>query len=149
MKIKIIIILLCLIATGGVVAVNHLKKDSVSPETSVIQNAFDRMKKRTITLPDYDKSLTVRPGTVLEYSATVHSSVGSYWHAEFDKTAFDFEDTFRYYDPNYEQNPNCGGDAGLKTVYFKAKKKGTFTIRILHDFRGDIERTLNFTITVK
>ena len=152
MKIKIAIILLCLIITGGLVALNHFRKpsdDPSSPDTEVIQNAFRQMKNRTVNLPDHDESLTVRQGTVLEYSGRVHSSVGSSWYAEYNESAFKIETDFQYDDPDYELNPNCGGDSGIKTARFKAMKKGQFTIRIIHDFRGDIERTVTFNITVK
>ncbi len=42
----------------------------------------------------------------------------------------------------------CGGDSAVQTCTFRALKKGTYAIKIIHEFRGDIEKVITYTITV-
>lgn len=43
----------------------------------------------------------------------------------------------------------CGGDQATKTCILEALKKGIYQIKVIHDYRGETERLITYTITVK
>lgn len=101
-----------------------------------------------IALPEKDATLNVSLGDTVGYSHSVYCSVGHNYCAEYDTSAFD-----KYYHMAYDRPEEVdagmdGADSGIKTYTFKTLKKGTYTIVITHDYRGNVEKILTYKIIV-
>lgn len=102
-----------------------------------------------LLLPDRNATMAVRLGKVLEYRAEIYPSVGLNYYAEYDKDAFDITRNVVYDRPNDVEAGMCGSDSGVCYTFFKTLKKGRYTLRIVHDYRGNVQRTVDFKIKVK
>ena len=43
----------------------------------------------------------------------------------------------------------CGADSAVKTCVFTPRKKGKYTIKIVHKFRGHTQNVITFNIIIK
>lgn len=100
-------------------------------------------------LPDRNATMAVRLGKVLEYRAEIYPSVGLNYYAEYDKDAFDVTRNIVYDRPKDVEAGMCGSDSGVCYTFLKTLKKGRYTLRIVHDYRGNVQRTVDFKIKVK
>ncbi len=100
-------------------------------------------------LPDRNATIAVRLGTVIEYRAKIYPSVGLNYRAEYDKDAFDVTRNVVYDRPKDVEAGMCGSDSGVCYTFFKTLKKGRYSLRIVHDYRGNVQRTVDFKIKVK
>lgn len=114
-----------------------------------IESALTAIKSRPVILEDKDSSVSIGMGNSLQYSHSVYGSVGSGYRVEYDKQAFSMDYTAEYDDPEAVAAGMCGGDSAVQTCIFKPLKRGKYTIRIIHEFRGTVERTVTYKITVK
>lgn len=101
-----------------------------------------------IILPDKDATLKVSLGDTVEYSHSVYSSVGHDYRAEYVESAFDKYYHMAYDSPEEVNAGMNGADSGIKTYTFKTLRKGTYTIVITHDYRGNVEKILTYKIIV-
>lgn len=116
---------------------------------SEIAKAINNMKTSVVVLPDKDSKFTVKVGEKLEYTGKIHPSVGIGYTVDYDKQAFNMTYQTRYNNPGAMEEGMSGGDSGSTTCVFTALKKGTYKIKVLHDFRGTTEKTVTFLIKVK
>lgn len=93
-------------------------------------------------------NLTINLGDAVRYSAPVHFSVGSEYTMECDKTAFDIDCSTLYDHPEDMEMGMCGADSAMQIYTLRPLKKGEFIVKAIHDFRGDIERVITYTIVV-
>lgn len=103
----------------------------------------------TISLGENDSKLTVNVGDQLRYSHSVHGSVGYDYKVEYDKSAFKLTHNTEYDNPESVAMGMCGGDSAVKTCILQALKKGKYKVKVIHEFRGAVERVITYTITVK
>ncbi|MCM1111332.1 MAG: hypothetical protein NC336_08995 [Clostridium sp.] len=103
----------------------------------------------TTTLQDTDSAVTIKVGFQLLYSHPVHGSVGSSYRVEYDKNAFELSYDTIYDNPDAVAEGMCGADSAVQTVTLRALKKGQYTVKVIHEFRGDVERVVTYKITVK
>lgn len=101
-----------------------------------------------ITLPKKDATLNVSLGDTVEYSHSVYCSVGHDYCAKYDTSAFDKHYHMTYDRPEEVDAGMDGADSGIKTYTFKTLKKGTYSIVITHDYRGNVEKILTYKIIV-
>lgn len=106
---------------------------------------LDRISKSVNTLKGKE---TIKVGEYIQVSEDVHGSVGTTVSCyeqgdglELVRTAFEYE--------NDSKSHLSGGDAGFKTFYFKALKKGTYKIIVKKYFRGDLQSEYDIDITVE
>lgn len=105
--------------------------------------------KKTVKLKDEDEKLTINLGDELLYCHSVHASVGYGYWIDYDEDAFKMDcETVYLYPENMEQNM-CGGDAAERTCVLQSLKKGDFTVKVIHDFRGETEQVITYTVIVK
>jgi len=114
-----------------------------------VRNALEKVSRDIVKLEDEDSKITIKLGSEIEYSHRVHGSVGSSYHANYDKSAFKLSYETKYDNPESVAMGMCGGDSAVQTCTFRALKKGTYKLKVIHEFRGDIERVITYTITVK
>ena len=93
------------------------------------------------------KQRECRVGDSFVLTSTRHGSVGMNCYMEYDHDAFDVKESSAYDNPQ-KQN-TCGGDRQTITYKFTCKKRGTFVIRSVEDFRGELSTRAEYSITVK
>lgn len=106
-------------------------------------------ENRDIILADRDSRLTICVGNQASYSHSVHGSVGFWYSIEYDHDAFVLSHNVKYDDPESVEKGLCGGDSAVLTCTLRAMRRGTYVVKVVHDYRGDIERVVTYTITVK
>ncbi|MCH5311609.1 MAG: hypothetical protein J1E57_06600 [Prevotella sp.] len=114
-----------------------------------LKDVIEEMEIPPIILSEGNDFLKIKTGSVLKYSHSIHESVGYSYNVEYDNTAFEMDYSVKYGNPSAVEAGMCGGDAAVKTCTFKTLKRGTYTIRIIHEFRSNIEGILNYKISVK
>lgn len=153
-------IVLSIIACGfislGLCACKTQTTLQANPQEQVFSNAqaIDKSKKtiatkQNIILDDATKEYNATLNDELYYTHEVHASVGSSYYAEFDSSAFLMRSAMKFNNPASERAITCGGDRGEKTSIFIPKKTGNYTIKIYHNFRGEITDSLIFKVNVK
>ena len=93
-------------------------------------------------------AINVSLSETFSYSYNIHGSVGYDYDIEYNKSAFDVETTIAYDDPEAVEAGMCGGDSAIKTCVFRPKKRGTFTIKVIHQFRGNTEDVITYNVRV-
>ncbi len=92
----------------------------------------------------------LKVGETFTYTAKIHPSVGYSFHAEYDnKEAFSENYSVKYDDSKAVSSGLCGADSGQQTITLKALQKGNHTIKIIHEFRGKVEKELTFKLSVR
>lgn len=109
----------------------------------------NRFEKQAIILDDVTDEYSAALNDELYYTHEVHASVGSSYYAEFDSSAFLMRSAMKFDNPASERAITCGGDRGEKTSIFIPQKTGNYTIKIYHNFRGEITDSLIFKVNVK
>lgn len=89
-------------------------------------------------------------GETFTYTAETYPSVGYSFHADYDdKEAFKEKYSVKYEDPESIEDGMCGADKGMTTLTLRAQKKGKFTVKIIHTFRGKVEKELTLKFSVR
>ena len=109
----------------------------------------NRFEKQAIILDEESDEYNATLSDELYYTHEVHASVGSSYYAEFDSSAFLMRSAMKFNNPASERAITCGGDRGEKTSIFIPKKNGNYTIKIYHNFRGEITDSLTFKVNIK
>ena len=100
-------------------------------------------------LPQEDSTITISLSETFSYSQSIHGSVGYDYNIEYDETAFLVDTHVVYDNPKAVEKGMCGADSAVKTCVFTPRKKGEYTIKIVHKFRGDTTNVITFNIIVK
>ena len=100
-------------------------------------------------LPQEDSTITISLSETFSYSQSIHGSVGYDYNVEYDETAFLVDTHVVYDNPKAVETGMCGADSAVKTCVFTPQKKGEYTIKIVHKFRGDTKNVITFNIIVK
>lgn len=95
------------------------------------------------------KDYTIKVGEKVFFKIDVHASVGI--GAQYENTS---EAVLKLFSDEYnfkqKQEPGmAGGDAAVQVFTFEALKEGTVKLTFKKNFRGNIEKTTDFNITVK
>lgn len=114
-----------------------------------IERVINQMKSSPISLPEKNAVIRIAVGRTLKYSHSVHSSVGYSYRVEYDKSAFEMKYSTRYDNSDAVNSGVCGADSAIETTTFKSLKKGEYIIKVIHEFRGDVENVLTYKIIVK
>lgn len=96
-------------------------------------------------------AITVRPGERLTWSYRQHASVGyGASHTVSNAGVVRLVDTRTVYEhPEHMQGPMTGGDAATGTFVFEAVAAGEAVIELRNDFRGQVEKRVRVTVTVR
>lgn len=156
MKIIIGIVILAAVVIGFMTARNLIGKDKTDKERRITDELKIKSQDEPVVpvkvglrLPDEDGNLTVPLGEAIQYSDKVHGSVGIGYRVEYDKEDFKMDSTSEFDNPGSIARRECGGDSAVKTCILTPLRKGTFTVRIIHEFRGEVEKVVTFRIKVK
>lgn len=136
-----------IIVSVSIVCVSLLRSQNIMDKLNV-KNAIEKVSRDIIILEDEDSEITIMLGSEIEYSHRVHASVGSSYHVEYNKSAFKLSCEKNFDNPESVAMGMCGGDSAVQTCTLRTLKKGSHKIKIIHEFRGDIERVITYTITV-
>lgn len=100
-----------------------------------------------VGLKEHDSIYIIKLGDVMQYSHSIHPSVGFDYSMEYDEKAFNLSYDIKYddrYDPDKE-----GSDSANQTCTLKSLKKGFFKVKVIHLYRGKTERIITYKIIVK
>lgn len=148
MLVIIIPVLIVLIIGGLFIGATKLRaQDSNTIEK--IENTLKQRKTKPINLPDKNSTIKIPLGSTLSYSHAVHGSVGYGYHLDYNKTEFAIDYSYKYDNPEAVELGMCGADSAKQTCIIKPLKKGKFTIKVVHTFRGQTERIITYKIVVK
>ena len=81
------------------------------------------------------------------FTGKVHGSVGISFLIGGDLDAFEIERNGHYLHPELMAKGMCGGDEEELTYYLRPKKRGSFVVNLIEDFRGE-ERELATRIII-
>jgi hypothetical protein len=103
-----------------------------------------------VKLSPLQKEVTVPVGAKLTYSFNSHASVGfGATQNVADPAVVKYVRTDKDYDQSAEERANKdGADGGTGTFVFEAIAPGTAKVTVEELFRGDVESSTTFTITV-
>ena len=132
--------IICLAFCGSIWACGHNKRSHED-----VKDGADH----PLILEDRDSSISVPLGCDIEYSYSVHGSVGYSYHVEYDEEAFSLSKNMEYNNPDAVAKGMCGGDKAVLTTTLTPKQKGKFTVKIIHTFRGTVERVTTYNISVE
>ncbi len=105
-------------------------------------------KEKTIKLTPLQTKYTVAVGQKMEYTASVHGSVGATTKVTTDESIVKLIDTdFKYNNPSKSDMP--GGDSGKRTYTFEALQPGIGSLTIVDSFQGEVQNTYELEITVE
>ena len=135
MRIRKLCLLLCVM---GLVGCSSNGSDQNGPGQNDIIVDYGRI------LPQEDLTITISLSETLSYSHKIHGSVGYSFNVEYDETAFLVDTHVVYDNPKAVEEELCGGDSAVKTCVFTPRKKGKYTIKIVHKFRGDTTNVITF-----
>lgn len=114
------------------------------------QNDNPQLKKvSTIILGDTDSNINITLDSQIQYSHSVHSSVGYNYEIEYDKTAFLLTTKTKYDNLYAVSKGMCGGDSAILTSTLIPQKKGKYIIKVVHTFRGNVNSIITYCINVK
>jgi hypothetical protein len=104
-----------------------------------------------ITLEPFQTEVRASLGAELRWSFKSHGSVGyAASHAIGDETVLAYRETEMAYEhPDKVAAGMPGGDAATGTFVFEAVGVGTTTLRVDNEFRGTVEQSTTYTITVE
>lgn len=95
------------------------------------------------------RHLKIQVGEGFSYRAIVHVSVGIWWKSSFNEGAFHKKRSFQYNNPQSIEHGEDGGDDAVVVETFWAIRKGEYDVVITHEFRGAIEHTEIFKVTIE
>jgi len=95
------------------------------------------------------RSLNIQVGEEFSYRAVEHGSVGIWWNASYNEEAFKKSRSFTYNNPKSIDCGEDGGDDAIVVETYTAIRKGKYDVIITHEFRGTIEHTEIFQITIE
>lgn len=99
-------------------------------------------------MEDSDGDFFFNVGDKLLYSSQVFGSVGITYKLIFDDSAFEMTEVLKYKHPEEVRAGMCGADDASLLINLTCKRKGVFTVRAIHGFRGNIEKEFVHKITV-
>lgn len=140
-KLKKFVITVCGVLTGIVLCGSSACNAKSSRKT-------EENSEKVVRLRCVPGGLTVSQGVLIKYSHAVHGSVGITYRMEYNKDAFEMSCDTEYSNPQAVRQHMCGADRGVATCTLKAMKKGTYTIKVIHEFRGEVENTETYTVNV-
>jgi hypothetical protein len=123
--------------------------EELSNSNSEVEKSKENKKKDPIELTPLKVKYTVAKGQKLEYTASVHGSVGATTKVSADdESIIKLIDTkHKYTNPSKSKMP--GGDAATVKYTFEAMKSGVGHVIIEKSFRGDLENRYELEITVE
>lgn len=123
---------------------------SYTAKTGKLKNNNDNHTSigKIVNLPKVSGTITINAGDYIKYTHAVHGSVGINYKVEFDDTAFEADYNIKYDDPDAVEAGMCGGDSAVRTTTLTSLKKGKYTVKVIHDFRGTVEKVLTYKIIV-
>ncbi|MCM1140597.1 MAG: hypothetical protein NC453_18660 [Muribaculum sp.] len=138
------IVITCLALFGACFVYWHKKQN-----TSVVDVMSEKETQSTKILGDGDSKINIPIECEIQYSHSIHGSVGYNYSVEYDKRAFKLSENLKYKKPDAVAKGMCGGDEAILTSTLTPMQKGKFTVKIIHTFRGSQERVITHVITVK
>lgn len=105
------------------------------------------VKMNVVGLKEHDSIYIIKLGDVMQYSHSIHPSVGFNYSMVYDENAFNLSYDIKY-DDRYGLDKE-GGDLANKTYTLKSLKKGFFKVKVIHLYRGETERIITYKIIVK
>ena len=105
------------------------------------------VKMNVVELKEHDSEYTINLGDIIQYSHSIHPSVGFEYSMVYDENAFKLSCNIKY-DDDYDPNED-GGDSANQTYTLKSLKKGIFKVKVIHLFRGTTERIITYKIIIK
>lgn len=144
---RILIIIVVVLWLG--VIVRNVMKQFKQIDNRKEKRYIPKVSEAVVILPQENDSFFVMRGKELQYSAKVHTSVGIEYKVEYDLKAFKLETKKIYDKPEEVRNGLAGGDSAVMKCVFIPLKSGKYTIKIIHKFRGEIEKIITYKISVK
>ena len=141
------VLLLCLIICTTLYFTYSCKSVESTPTIEKKEQVI--AKKQAIILDDESDEYSASLGDELYYTHEVHASVGCSYYAEFDTSAFEMRAAMKFDNPESAREGMCGGDRGEKTSIFIPRKTGNYTIKIYHNFRGEITDSITYKVNIK
>jgi hypothetical protein len=94
-------------------------------------------------------ALTIKAGEIVCYAGEVHGSVGSglSYSIEDESIVKLSYEKMQYHNKDHDKMP--GADKATKTYAFKGVKSGKTKVTVNEVFRGKVENTYSFEITVQ
>lgn len=126
----------------------------VEPEPEPVQVEPDAGKPvapgSIITLEPFVTEVRAPLGATLRWSFRSHGSVGyGASHAIGDEAVVRYRETLTEYEQSEVDRAKPGGDAATGIFVFEAVGVGTTTLRVDNEFRGTVEQSTTYTITVE
>ena len=109
---------------------------------------IETSNSQTIKLDNTTTEYSISTNEILSYSGEVHASVGKSYSVEYDTTAFEMQSDIKYNNPESVKAGMCGGDKAVKTASFTPLKTGDYTIKVLHNFRGQTTDSTTYKISI-
>lgn len=106
-------------------------------------------KGPVVDLQQPGDSVTISLGDAVRYTGTEHRSVGTTYWMEYDPEAFRVEWKKVYEQPAKARRGEEGSDRAQLIHTLHSLKRGEFTVRAIHDFRGDTASVATYHIEVK
>ena len=120
----------------------------ISSNKDEIKTKQDR-KMEIVTLLPFKSIYTVVVGQKLEYTASIHGSVGNTTEVSApDDLVIKMIDSEHQYNNPAKSNMS-GGDAATVKYTFEALKPGIGHVIIVDSFRGEVQNTYELEITVE
>ena len=116
--------------------------------SSMKERMDDEALRSAKLLTRTDAEVVVKVGDVLKYSAHVHGSIGKKYKLEYDEEAFDVWCKTQYDNPGRDGRVKPGGDAGVETSIFTAKKPGEYEIKVLKMDKTKVRNVTTYKVTV-
>lgn len=91
-------------------------------------------KPYIVRLEENDSEYTINLDDAIQYSHSIHVSVGLSYRLIYDKNAFKISCHTKY--DNSNAADMCGGDSANTTCTLKSIKKGIFIVKAIHEFRA-------------
>lgn len=137
-----IVIIVCLALCVAYIVYGHSKPKG---EVEAMSETEDQLTK---ILGEEDSKIIIPLGFKIQYSHSVHGSVGYDYNVEYDKKAFNLSENMKYKSPDAVAKGMCGGDEAILTSTLTPMQKGRFKIKIIHTFRGNQEHVITHEITI-
>ncbi len=147
MKSFISVLLACFFIACTMQKPDTKEKTSISEAKEV--TIMPTISKDTIQLTPLETNYIVKVGQTLTYTANVHGSVGETTEVTApNENTIKLTDTKHKY--NHPEKSNMpGGDAATVTYLFDALQTGEGHVIVVDSFRGEIQNTYDFKITVE
>lgn len=144
---KVILITICIVIIGCKAQKNTAEEEPLNPKAEVVKTKEER-RKETIQLIPFKTKYNAVVGQKLEYTASVHGSVGSTSEVYSDEETIKLIDSKHKYDNPFKSEMS-GGDAATVKYTFEAIKPGIGHVTIIDSYRGDLQNTYELEIIVE